>query len=102
MSETKDVIRSKFCFKLSQLLYEIGNIKDAHHQLKLSFQYGISMNCEMLEFYQTFTRKLGAPKEIPIPSDPQQEKMVAHILEHSSDLTLNYVIRDSCTQSSLP
>lgn len=95
ISEMKDVIMSKFCFRLSQLFDEIGNMKDAHHQLKLAFQYGICMNCKMLEFYHKFTRKLGAQKEISLPSDPKLEEMIAQILNSSDDLTLNYVIRDS-------
>jgi hypothetical protein len=102
VSGTKDVIRSQLCFKLSQLFDEIGNLKDAHHQLRLSFQYGISMNCQMLEFYHKFTCKLGAQKEGPIPSDSHQEELIATILEHSDDLTLNYLIRDSYAAFSLP
>jgi hypothetical protein len=49
----------------------------------------------MLEFYHKFTSKLGAQKEISLPSDPKLEEMIAQILNSSDDLTLNYVIRDS-------
>ena len=49
----------------------------------------------MKKMMHKFTSKLGAQKEVSLPSDPKLEEMIAQILNNSDDLTLNYVIRDS-------
>ncbi len=88
---TLEMIKSKFHFRLAQLFDEIGNTKDAFHQLKFSVQHG-AMDSNMKKFCEQFTRKLGIEKEFPVISDIQSEAMIMRILEHSDDLAFRYAI----------
>ncbi|KZS07111.1 putative Leucine-rich repeat-containing g-protein coupled receptor [Daphnia magna] len=89
---SKEMITSKLRFKMSELLEETGSMKDAHHQLKLSFQNGMVMDNKMQKSYQKLMSKLGMAKEISISSDPQLEMLVLKILEFTEDLTIHYLM----------
>ncbi|XP_059352123.1 uncharacterized protein LOC130685419 [Daphnia carinata] len=89
---SKEVIMSKLRFKMSELLEETGNTKDAHHQLKLSFQNGMVMDSKMQKSYHKLMSKLGMAKENPVSSDPQREILVLKILEFTEDLGIHYLM----------